>query len=36
MKKISEAYKELKKILPEDYGKQDKWSFMFLHQHLKL
>ena len=24
MKKISEAYKELKKILPEDYGKQDK------------
>jgi hypothetical protein len=24
MKKISEAYKELKKIMPEDYGKEDK------------
>ena len=24
MKKISEAYKELKKLLPEDYGKIDK------------
>ena len=25
MKKISEAYKELKKLLPDDYGKIDTW-----------
>jgi hypothetical protein len=24
MKKISEAYKELKKIMPDDYGKEDR------------
>jgi hypothetical protein len=36
MKKISEAYKELKKIMPDDYGKEDRWKFIFLHLILNL
>ena len=34
--RLIEGYRTIQNILPEDYGKQDNWRFIFLHQILKL